>query len=484
MNDLDLALRRPPLFLVGDDVAREVRPVKSPFDDREIGLVPVATSADVERAIEAAHRAFERDRRAPPPRHRAIAVLEKAAALVAARVQPLARLISDEAGKPLDLALVEAARCVDTLTAARDVARTAAGEVLELSAFAAAEDRLAIVRRVAFGPIAAITPFNFPLNLVAHKLAPAIAAGCPVVLKPAPQAPLSALALGSILREAGLAGDQLSIVPASNEVAAPLIDDARLRMLTFTGSDVVGFALRARCPEKRCTLELGGNAAVIVHDDADLERATARIVSGAFGYAGQSCISVQRVFIQRRIYDELRMRLFVAASAVSLGNPSHAGTLVGPVIDDRAVGRLRGVIAEALAGGARASTTASFERRVLAPFFLEEVPAAAAAMRDELFGPIAVLAPYDTFEEALDRADDARFGLQTGIFTGDVGRVLRAFERLEVGAVIHDDVPTFRADAMPYGGVRGSGVGREGPASAFLEMTDPRLLLLRKFSKT
>jgi acyl-CoA reductase-like NAD-dependent aldehyde dehydrogenase len=460
------------------------RAVRSPFDGREVGEVPVASSADVERALARGHAAAERVRRAPRPRHLAIAILEKAAAAIAADAERLARLIEGEAGKPITFARVEVARCIDTLTTARDVARTADGQVLELGAYAASADRLALVRRFPVGLVSAITPFNFPLNLVAHKLAPAIAAGCPVVLKPSPQAPLSAFALCEILWAAGLPRDHLAIVASSNEDAAPLVTDPRPRLLTFTGSAKVGWELRARAGEKRCTLELGGNAAVLVHDDADLDHATARIVAGAFGYAGQSCISVQRIYAHRRILDELRSRLFDAAARLVDFDPSRDDTMCGPVIDDTAVDRIRAVVQEAERLGARLSRPLEVSGRTIAPFFLEAVPPEARASTEELFAPGAILEPYDDYESALERADSGKYGLQAGLFTRDVGRVMRAWERLEVGAVVHDDVPTFRADAMPYGGVKGSGVGREGPASAFAEMTDPRLLLLRNVQRS
>ena len=472
-------MRSPKTIVAGVEVESERRPVASPFDDRVVGTAPIATPADVERAIAVAHAAAESDRRTPRPRHHSVSVLERAALLVAQRKDEISRLICDEAGKPIALARVEVARCVDTLTTARDVARTAEGQLLELSAYEASADRIGLVRRVPIGAIAAITPFNFPLNLVAHKLAPAIAAGCPVVLKPSPQAPLSAFVLGAILLEAGLPGDHLSIVAAGNDVARPLITDPRLRMLTFTGSAKVGWALRAACGDKRCTLELGGNAAVIVDRDADLEFAASRIAAGAFGYAGQSCISVQRVLAHRDVFDELRARLLESTARLGVGDPARDDVVVGPVIDDTAVDRIRATVDEAISAGARGTSELRVDRRLIAPFFLEGVPDSAVAFREELFAPIALLEPFDDFERALDRADAGKYGLQAGIFTADVGRVMRAWGRLEVGAVVHDDAPTFRADAMPYGGVKGSGAGREGPAYAFEEMTEPRLLLLR-----
>lgn len=471
--------RHPKLIVAGEEVQSARAPIRSPFDDREVGSVPVASAAHVESAIARAASAAASERISPRKRHISAHVLDRAAQIVAAHQEPLARLISDEAGKPIALARVEAARCIDTLCAARDVARTEGGEALELSAHASAADRLGVVRRFAVGAIAAITPFNFPLNLVAHKLAPAIAAGCPVVLKPSPQAPLSSFALARILFEAGLPPEHLSVVPTTNDLAAPLVEDDRLRMLTFTGSAKVGWALRARCGEKRCTLELGGNAAVVVHDDADLGRASDRIAVGAHAYAGQSCISVQRVYAHRRIHDELRARLLDRQTKIVVGDPSRDDVVCGPVIDDVAVRRIRATLDEAMAEGARASGPLELDRRVIRPIMLENVGETSKASAEEIFAPVLVLAAYHDFEDALARVDGTRWGLQAGIFTRDLDRVMRAFERLEVGGLVHDDVPTFRADAMPYGGVKSSGLGREGPKYAFEEMTERRLLLLR-----
>ncbi|MBL8719575.1 MAG: aldehyde dehydrogenase family protein [Myxococcales bacterium] len=452
------------------------RPVSSPFDDREVGSCPVASADDVERALATAHEAHRAH--LAPKRHVRIAILEGVAARLAERREELSRLICDEAGKPISLARAEVDRAGDTFRAARDTLTTDRGEVLELSAMASGEGRLGITRRYPVGVIAAITPFNFPLNLVAHKLAPAIAAGCPVVLKPSPQAPLSGFALAELVLEAGLPPPMLSVVAGPDDVVAPLVDDPRVALLSFTGSERVGFALRARARGK-AVLELGGNAAVVVHDDADLDRAADRIAQGAFAYAGQSCISVQRVLVQRRVHDALRERLEARIDALSAGDPTREDVLVGPVIDDRAVGRLSGVLGDVLARGGRALREVRWSHRVLSPTLLVDVPPHHAAREDELFGPVALVDAYDSFEDGLRQADAGRFGLQTGVFTRDVGRLLAAFDALEVGALLHDDVPTFRVDAMPYGGVRRSGVGREGPRDAYLEMTEPRLLLLR-----
>ncbi len=453
------------------------RPVSSPFDDREIGSCPVACAEDVEHALATAHEAHRA--RLAPPRHARVAILEAVATRLAERREELAQLICDEAGKPIALARAEVDRAGDTFRAARDALTSDRGEVLELSAAAAGEGRFGLTRRYPVGPVVAITPFNFPLNLVAHKLAPAIAAGCPVISKPSPQAPLSGFALAALVLEAGLPPPLLSVVAGPDAVVAPLVDDPRVALLSFTGSERVGYALRARAPG-RAVLELGGNAAVVVHDDADLDRAAERITQGAFAYAGQSCISVQRVLVHRRVHADLLERLSARLDRVGVGDPAREDVLVGPVIDDRAVARLSGVLGDALERGGRAVRPLRWSGRVLGPTLLVDVPPGHPTREDELFGPVALVDVYEHFEEALTLADAGRFGLQTGVFTRDVGRLLAAFDALEVGALLHDDVPTFRVDAMPYGGVRRSGVGREGPRDAYREMTEPRLLLLRQ----
>lgn len=467
--------RAPSTCVAGRPIAGASRPVTSPFDDREVGRCPVATRADVEAALDAAHAAHAAG---APARHVRVEILERVAARLAEAREALAALVSDEAGKPLALARAEVDRAGDTFRAARDVLRSERGDVLELGATASAADRWGIVRRFPVGPVTAITPFNFPLNLVAHKLAPAIAAGCPVLLKPSPQAPLSAFALAATILDAGLAPSFLSVLAGPDDVVAPLVDDPRVALLSFTGSERAGFALKARAAGK-VLLELGGNAAVIVHDDADLDRAADRITQGAFAYAGQSCISVQRILVHRPIAAELRARLLSRLDAVVVGDPAREDVLVGPVIDDRARARLARALDEVVGAGASTLRPVEWRGRVLSPNYVTDVPDAHPLRDDELFGPLALLDAYDDFDEALRMADRGRFGLQAGLFTRDVGRVFQAFERLHVGAVVHDDVPTFRVDAMPYGGVRRSGVGREGPRDAYLELTEPRVLLLR-----
>ncbi|MFI5300724.1 MAG: aldehyde dehydrogenase family protein [Polyangiales bacterium] len=475
--------RSPQLSIAGQSRALPMASIRSPYDDRVVGEAPIADAATVEEAIECARRAMETQRRSPTSLHRRVAILERTAAGIAAHAEPLAQLISDEAGKPLAFARVEVARAVDTFEAARDVVRGLAiegGVVRALSAFAAAGDRLAIERRFAAGAVCAITPFNFPLNLVAHKLAPAIAAGCPVVLKPSPQAPLSSFALAAILYESGLERDLLSVVPCEVALASKLARDDRFAVLTFTGSARVGWRLRGECGDKRCLLELGGNAAAIVCDDADLDRAAARITQGAFGYAGQSCISVQRVIADAGIYDELRARLVAATVRIGSGDPSRDDVVCGPVIDDVAVARIVKTIEDAIAEGARSIAPVQRARRVIAPTILEDVAPTSLARTEEIFAPVVLLDRADDFDAALARANESKYGLQAGIFTRDLDRAMRAWGQLEVGALIHDDVPTFRADAMPYGGVRRSGLGREGPRSLFDELTEPRQLVLRR----
>jgi len=463
-----------------DAISSDRALIVAPWNGAPLGEVALAPRAFVEETIDAAHRAFLASRLAPQPLQARIAVLEKIARALEARTDTLAKTLSDEAGKPIALARSELKRAAATFADAAEGAKQVfAGESLALDAYANAEGRVGLVRRFPVGVVAAITPFNFPLNLVAHKVAPAIAAGCPIVLKPAPQTPLSAFALAQIVAEAGLPPDHLHVVYCSNEDAAPLIDDPRVATLTFTGSARVGWALEARARRKKVTLELGGNAAVIVHDAPDLDAVAARVALGSNSYAGQTCISVQRIFVRRALLAPFRDAYLRAVAAQSVGDPALASTVVGPVIDDRAADRITSWVDSAASRGARVHGDLARRGRLLRPVVLEDVPADHPIACDEVFGPACALAAYDEFDDALERVNRSRYGLQAGLYTRDVGLVFRALERLSVGGVIHDDVPTFRVDAMPYGGVKDSGRGREGGRYAIEDMTEPRLLVLR-----
>jgi acyl-CoA reductase-like NAD-dependent aldehyde dehydrogenase len=328
--------------------------------------------------------------------------------------------------------------------------------------------------------VLAISPFNFPLNLVAHKLAPAIAAGCPVVLKPASQTPSPALMLAELLADAGLPAGALSVIPSSGRDAESLVTDDRFKMLTFTGSMEVGWKLKQLAWKRRVTLELGGNAAVVVEPDADDLRSIAKTIAGAaYGYAGQSCISVQRIMVHEDIYIAMRRELVEAAEAIRHGDPSDEATICGPLIDEGNADRVAAWIEQADEAGGRVLTGGERTGNVISPTLLEEVPADEPVMSDEIFGPVACLDPYEDFAQAINMVNDSQYGLQAGIFTTDVGKIQEAWRHIEVGGIIQGDVPTWRCDPMPYGGVKGSGVGREGPAYTYREMTEERLLVLR-----
>lgn len=454
-------------------------PVPNPYDQETVTEVWRGDAGALDEALAAAVQAAPTMAALPP--YRRAELLDRAIAGLRARRVDLVTAIVEEAGKPLKFAAAEFDRCVDTFTHARDLARYEDGELLNLDAFGAGEGRTGLVRRYPVGPVSAISPFNFPLNLVAHKLAPAIVAGCPIVLKPASQTPSPALLLAGVLAEAGLPDGALAVVPCAARDAGALTEDPRTRLLTFTGSAEVGWGLKARAGKKKVVLELGGDAAAIVEPDADIARAAARCAAGAYGFAGQSCISVQRVYVQRSVWDDFRAA-FVAAvrDGVPTGDPRDPATVCGPLITPGDADRVLAWTAEAERAGARRLVGGERDGSVVRPIALEGLHAGTKVCDAEVFGPLVSLAPYDRFEEALARVNGGAFGLQTGVFTNDVQKVLRALDVLEVGAVVHDDVPTFRVDHMPYGGVKDSGFGREGPRYAVHEMTEPRMLVLTR----
>jgi glyceraldehyde-3-phosphate dehydrogenase (NADP+) len=457
-----------------------MRPILSPWDGRTVGEVAVGTEADAGRAVAAADEAFARTRAlASHERH---AILRRIHDGIAARREEFAQGIVEEAGKPIRDARAEVDRALLVFSLAADESRrVGGGDVLPLDLNAVSAGRIGITRRFPAGPVAAITPFNFPLNLVAHKVAPAFAAGCPVVLKPAEKTPLSALRLASVVQESGWPAGGLSVLtPETPETVGTLLTtDERMRVLSFTGSDKVGWRLKALAPRKRVTLELGGNAAVIVHEDADLAYSVARCVTGAFANAGQVCISVQRVFVHRPLWDDWTARFVDGVRSLRVGDPADETTDLGPLISTKAADQIAAWVDEAIAGGATALVRG--ERRgpqLLTPTVLTGTTPDMAVCCEETFGPVVVIEPYDTLDEALSRANDGRFGLQAGIFTRDIGRVFHAFSALEVGGVLANDVPQYRVDNMPYGGEKDSGFGREGVAYAIEEMTELRLLAL------
>jgi acyl-CoA reductase-like NAD-dependent aldehyde dehydrogenase len=453
--------------------------VLSPYDGSVVGRVARGDAGLVDSVSIAARAAFESG---GFPQHERAAVLDRAAGLAAERLDELALTIAAEAGKPLKTASAEAARCVDTLTFSAVEARKLSGTTVPMEASPAGAGKLGVVLRVPFGVVGAISPFNFPLNLVAHKLGPAIAAGNAVVLKPAGQTPISALKLAAILVDAGLPEGWLSIVPGPGaEVGNAIVEHDLIRAISFTGSSSVGWAIRSRAPHKKVNLELGSNAPLIVHSDGDWESAADKARLHAFSHAGQSCISIQRVLVHEDVADGFVERFVANARSLRVGDPLDPETDVGPLITPADRDRVKEWVDEAVAGGAELLTGGELvdEGRCLAPTVLANPPREARVWCEEIFGPVATVDRYSDFDEALAMANDSRFGLQAGVFTRDMGRGLRAASALEFGGVLINEVPTFRADQMPYGGVKDSGNTREGPAYAVAELTEPRLVTLQ-----
>jgi acyl-CoA reductase-like NAD-dependent aldehyde dehydrogenase len=453
--------------------------VRSPYDQSVVGRVALGDESTAERAIEAAHQAFET---ADFPQYERAAVLERAAELAGERVEDLAATIAAEAGKPIKTATVEAQRCVGTLEFSAVEARKLTGGTVPMEASAAGAGKLGLMLRVPYGVVGAISPFNFPLNLVAHKLGPAIAAGNAVVLKPAGQTPISALKLAALLLEAGLPDGWLSVVPGpGSKVGNAIVEHDLTRAITFTGSAPVGWGIRSRVPHKKVNLELGSNAPLIVNDDGDWEAAAAKAQIHAFSHAGQSCISIQRVLVHEAVADDFKARLVADVEKLKVGDPLDPETDVGPLItpDDR--DRVKGWVDEAVAAGAELLTGGELvdEGRCLAPTLLGSPPKDAKVWCEEIFGPVATIDTFSSFGEALEMANDSKFGLQAGVFTRDIGRGLEAAKTLEFGGVLINEVPTFRADQQPYGGVKDSGNTREGPAYAVYELTEERFVTLQ-----
>ncbi|HWI96741.1 MAG TPA: aldehyde dehydrogenase family protein [Solirubrobacterales bacterium] len=453
--------------------------VRSPYDGSPVGRVALGNEATVERACAAAHEAFVA---ADFPQHERAAVLDRAAHLVGERTEDLALTICAEAGKPLKTARVEAERCVDTLTFSATEARKLTGGTVPMEASPAGAGKLGVMLRVPYGVVGAISPFNFPLNLVAHKLGPAIAAGNAVVLKPAGQTPVSALKLAAILVEAGLPDCWLSVIPGpGKEVGNAIVEHELTRALSFTGSAGVGWEIRSKVPHKKVNLELGSNAPLIVHADGDWEAAADKAQIHAFSHAGQSCISIQRILLHEDIADAFTERLIAGTEALRVGDPLDSETDVGPLITPGDRDRVKQWIDEAVAAGAKLLSGGELvdEGRCLAPTLIGAPPREAKVWCEEIFGPVATIDRFSDFGEALAMANDSKFGLQAGVFTRDIGRGLEAARTLEFGGVLINEVPTFRADQMPYGGVKDSGNTREGPAFAVQELTEERFVTLQ-----
>jgi acyl-CoA reductase-like NAD-dependent aldehyde dehydrogenase len=396
------------------------------------------------------------------------------------RFDELAYALCVEAGKPIKDSEGEVTRLIDTFRIAAEESVRMTGEVQPLDISPRAKGYQGMWKRVPIGPCSFISPFNFPLNLAAHKIAPAIAVGCPFVMKPASRTPLGAIIMGEILAETDLPEGAFSILPASRDGADLFTEDDRLKLLSFTGSPDVGWALKAKAGKKKVVLELGGNAAVIIDEDADLDDALERVIFGAFYQSGQSCIGVQRIIIHDSIYNKFRDMLIARAGTLVSGNPQDRQTFIGPMIDVKEAARLDGWIQEALAGGAKLLCGGKRVGAMLEATLLEDVPRTAKANREEAFGPLAILSRFTDFDDALDEVNDSKFGLQAGIFTRDIFKSLDAWDRLDVGGVVINDVPSYRVDNMPYGGVKDSGLGREGIRFAMEDMTEIRNLVIRR----
>lgn len=453
--------------------------VDSPYDGTTVGRVALGDLDTVDRAIAGADDAF---RHVYFPQHERAAVLQRAAQLVSERTEDLAATIAAEAGKPIKAATVEAQRCADTLTFSAVEARKLTGGMVPMEASAAGAGKLGVVLRIPYGVVGAISPFNFPLNLVAHKVGPAIAAGNAIVLKPAGQTPISALKLAEILLEAGLPDGWLSVVPGpGSEVGNAIVEHELIGVITFTGSAAVGWDIRSRVPHKKVNLELGSNAPLIVNHDGDWETAADKAQIHAFSHAGQSCISIQRILVHEQIAGPFKERLVKKIRGLVVGDPLDPDTDVGPLITHEDRDRVKQWIDEAVATGAEVLVGGELVDggRCLAPTLLAGPSREAKVWSEEIFGPVATIDSFSSFEQALELANDSKFGLQAGVFTRDIARGLQAARTLEFGGVLINEVPTFRADQQPYGGVKESGNTREGPSFAVSELTEERFITLQ-----
>ena len=450
--------------------------VKNPFDDSLVAEIGIPTADDVEEATARAAAVFDETKQ--------LSVAARSTALdhisrrLAETMEENAQLIAAEGGKPLKWARVEATRAVSTFRWASETIRHGDDELMRLDTEAAFGSRIGLLRRFPIGPVLGITPFNFPLNLVAHKVAPALAVGAPIIVKPASATPIGALRLAEFFDETDLPKGMYQVLPVRSKVADGMARDDRFRKISFTGSAAIGWYLKGLDPKKKVTLELGGNAGVIVHSDADLDMAAQRIAFGAYYQAGQSCISVQRVLVAAEVYEEFAALLTKQVEQLITGDPMDPNTDVGPVIDRGEVDRIAEWVAEAEQQGAEILTGGKADGPFFQPTLLSQTTPEMKVRCEEVFGPVVTISPYETFEDALAMVNDSKFGLQAGVFTNDINRAFEAHRTLEVGGVIINDVSAFRADQMPYGGSKESGFGREGLRFAMEEMTEPRIMVL------
>jgi len=467
-----------PYYVAGSWVSDgEVLEVRSPFRDNLVGRTFRPPERVVEEAIQKAGAAFDETRALPT--YRKTNLLKRIASGVEERRNSFAELIAKEAGKPIRLAHGEVNRAIRTFTEAAEECSRLYGEILPLDVGEAAEGKVGFTRYFPVGPVLAITPFNFPLNLVAHKLAPAIAAGCSVILKPSSETPLTALLLAKVIDEAGALRGSLSVLPLEGGRAMELVGRTDFKKVTFTGSAAVGWRLKERAWDKKVTLELGGNAAVILHSDwSEWDRAVDRIVFGGYAYSGQVCISVQRIFVQEEIYNRFVDFFVEKVKGLRAGDPLSESTDIGPMITAGEASRVESWVDEAVEGGARVLVGGKRDGIFYHPTVLTGARSGMKVVDEEVFGPVTALFPYQHFEDAIRAVNDSKFGLQAGVYTRDMRLARKAFQELEVGGVIVGDIPTFRVDRMPYGGVKNSGIGREGLRYAIREMCEPRLLVL------
>ncbi|MFL5777459.1 MAG: aldehyde dehydrogenase family protein [Chloroflexota bacterium] len=467
-----------PIFLAGRWVdSPDTLVVDNPADpEKPAGATFNATEEQYEEAVEAAVKAFEATRVLPA--YERGRILREISAGLRDRREELGRIIALEAGKPIRDALVEVDRAVLTFRLGAEEAERMTGEVIPLDLLPSSKDRVGITRRFPIGPIAGISPFNFPLNLAAHKLSPAIASGNPIVLKPPSKDPLTMLTVAEIVEKAGPPPGSVSILPMTRELGDRMVADERFKLLTFTGSPSVGWRMKARAGKKKVVLELGGNAGAIVDRTADLDWAVRRVLVGGFTYAGQVCISVQRLFVHEDIWDQLMPRFIEGAKALKLGDPLDPQTDIGPMVDGDAAGRTQRWVDEAVAMGGKVLLGGKADGTFFPPTILTEVPVSAQVCSNEAFAPLVVAFPFRDFGDAIRQVNDSMFGLQTGVFTNDLANAWRAFSELEVGGVMINDVPTYRIDHMPYGGVKDSGLGREGLRWSIEDMTELRIMVL------
>lgn len=472
-----MEVKKHPFLVAGQwRTSAELADVRFPYNNELVAQVYQASDADIEEAIQAAVRGFEITRKLPS--HTRSKILYSLLEQMEKRTEELIQALAIEGGKTRNVAAGETARAKETVRIAAEEAKRIDGEIIPIDWTKDGENRLGFIRRLPIGPVLGIAPFNYPLNLSCHKLAPAIAAGNSFILKPASATPLTGLLLGEMTLEAGFPPEALSVITCRGSKAEKMVSDPRIAYFTFTGSSEVGWHLKSVAGRKRVGLELGGNAAAIVHEDADLDYAVSRIANGGYTNAGQNCISVQRVLLHRPIYNTGLELLLDKISSLKFGDPRDPEVVVGPMIDSGAAQEAYEKVQEAVAQGARIALGGKCEGTMFEPTVLVDTTPEMRVNQTELFAPVITVAPYDDFDEAIRLANDTDYGLQSGLFTQNMNRIMRAFEEVEVGGLQINDVSTFRVDQMPYGGVKGSGVGREGPRFAIEEMTEMKLMVL------